>query len=217
MSTFLMKARIYKNVILGTNCEIEDYCEIGKPSGDKKKGKLQTIIGNNAIIRSGTVIYCGVKIGNNFQTGHHVLIREGNKIGNNVSIGTNSTVEVDNIIGDNVRIHSLCFLEKVKLGKNVFVGPHVAFFDDPHPSIPRGRNCIRGAVVKESAKIGGGSRILPFVTIGKNSLVGAGSVVIKNVPDNTVVVGNPAKKLKKIGDIICKRKGARHYPYDSLG
>lgn len=211
-----MSFRIFEKVVLGKNCVIEENCLIGKPPRGKKEGELKTIIGDNAVIRSGTIIYAGVTIGKNFQSGHNVLIREDNKIGDNVSIGTNSAIEIDNVIGNNVRIHSLCFLEKVRVEDNVFIGPCVAFFDDPHPRIPRGKDCMKGAVVRKSAKIGGGSRILPYVVIGKNALVGAGSVVTKNVEKDMVVIGNPAKKLKKIQEILCTRTGVAHKPYDSI-
>src|SRR5713226_4277350 len=128
-----MKAKIYRMVILGKKSIIENYCEIGRPPKGTKEGELKTVIGDNALIRSGTVIYAGTIIGNDFQTGHNVLIREGNKIGNNVSIGTGSCIEVENIIGDNTRVQSLCFMEKAVLEENVFLGPSVTFLDDPHP------------------------------------------------------------------------------------
>lgn len=193
---------------------IEDYCEIGRPARGKKDGEVDTVIGDNALIRRGTVIHAGVRIGKNFQAGHNVLIREGNRIGDNVSIGTNSTIEPYNTIGNNVRIHSLCFMEKVEIYDNVFIGPGVVFTDDPHPQIPRGKDCVKGATVGRNAKIGGGATILPYIKIGENAFVGAGSVVTQNVKKDMVVVGNPARELKKITDVVCKRnRSLIHKPY----
>ncbi len=80
--------KIYKNVKTGKNCEIGIYVVIGFPPKGKKDGDLETIMGDNAIIRSHTVIYAGNEIGDNFQTGHGTFLREVNKIGNNVSVGT---------------------------------------------------------------------------------------------------------------------------------
>lgn len=211
-----MKPKIHKNVVLGKNCVIEDNCEIGRPPRDSKEGELKTVIGNNCVIRSGTVIYAGSVMGNNFQTGHNVLIRERNKIGNNVSVGTNSCIEVDNVIKDNVRIQSLCFMEKAILEENVFLGPSVTFLDDPHPNIPRGLDCMRGVRIKKGARIGGGVTVLPYIIIGENSFVGAGSTITKDVEKNHVVVGNPARRLKEVTDIFCKRRNKPHKPYDSV-
>ena len=211
-----MKPKIHKNVIVGKNCIVEDFCEIGRPPKGAKEGELKTIIGDDGFIRSGTVIYAGTIIGNNFQTGHNVFIREGNKIGNNVSVGTNSCIEVDNMIKDNVRIQSLCFMEKAILEENVFLGPSVIFLDDPHPNIPRGLNCMKGVTIKKGARIGGGVTILPYVTVGENSFVGAGSVVTRDVEKSHVVVGNPAHNLKEVSDIICERRDKPHKPYDSI-
>lgn len=214
-----MSRKIYKNVYLGKNCIIENCSEIGHPPKGKKDGQLKTVIGDNAVIRSGTIIYAGVTIGNNFQTGHNVLIREGNKIGNSVSIGTNSTIEVGNNIGNNVRIHSLCFLEKVLIKDNVIVGPGVICIDNPHPQISSSIKdpCLKGAIIHQYAKIGGGVTILPHITIGQNALIGAGSVVTKDVNNDMVAIGNPVREVKKVKDIICTKdkKQRMHKPYDS--
>lgn len=212
-----MKAKIYKNVKIGENCIIEENCEIGRAPRGKKVGELQLIIGDNALIRSNTIIYAGTQIGKNFQTGHNVIIRENNNIGDNVSIGTNSDIEVGNVIDNNVRIHSFCFLEKATIKDNVFIGPRVLFVDDPHPQLPTVYDCMKGATVGRNAKIGGGAVLLPYVKIGNNSLVGAGSVVTKDVQKNTVVVGNPAKKLKNLKDLVCdKNKSFIHKSYDTV-
>lgn len=209
-----MKAIIYKNVVMGEGSIIEENCIIGKPPKGKVDGVFRIVIGKNAHIRSGSVIYADSTIGDNFQTGHNVLIREGNKIGDNVSVGTGSCIEVDNVIGNDVRIHSLCFLEKVTIEDMVFIGPNVTFLDDPHPKIPKAEDCMKGAHVEKHVKIGGNATILPYVVIGEGAFVGAGSVVTKAVVAESVVVGNPAKVHKRIKDIICKKNGKVHSPYE---
>jgi len=211
-----MKPKIHKNVTLGKNCIVEDFCEIGRAPLGTSDGELKTVVGANALIRSGSVIYAGVTIGKDFQSGHNVLIRERNKIGDNVSVGTNSCIEVDNIIGDNVRIQSLCFMEKAVLEENVFLGPSVTLLDDPHPNIPKGLDCMKGVTIRKGARIGGGVTILPYVTVAENSFVGAGSTVTKDVDKNYVVVGNPTHKLREVDEIICEKKGRHHKPYDSI-
>jgi acetyltransferase-like isoleucine patch superfamily enzyme len=203
---------IYPGVVLGRDCVVEKFCVLGKPPRGKKAGELATVIGDNALIRSFTTIYAGSRAGNNLQTGQGVSIREGNIVGNGVSVGTNSTLEPDNRIGNRVRIHSNCFLEMVTLEDDVFIGPNVVFADDLHPMCPRFKECVGGALVKRRAKIGANSTILPGVTIGKNALVGAGSVVVEDVPDNVVVAGNPARVIKNVESLKCL-KGFFDKPY----
>lgn len=209
-----MKYLIRKNVKIGKNSLIDEGVEIGRLHKGINEKKMATVIGNNSILRRGTIIYVNVQIGNNFQTGHNTLIRENNIIGDNVSIGSNTELALRNRIGNNTRIHSGCFLEDVVLGKNVFVGPNVTFTNDPHPSCPDRRDCFGGAKVSDFAKIGAGVVILPHVKIGKHALVGAGSVVVKDVPDYAVVIGNPARKIKNVQDIVCKIKDKNHKPYE---
>jgi len=193
--------KIYPGVSIGNGTVIEGPSIIGKPS--RSAGKMKTIIGKNCYVRAFTTIYTGTVIGDDCATGHGVLIRENNSIGNKVSIGTNTVLEPDNIIGNNVRIHSSCFLEMVRIRNNVFIGPNVVFTDDPHPPCPRFKDCKGGAIIEDFAKIGANSTILPGVKIGENSLVGAGSVVVKDVSGGTVVAGNPSKEINKLYKLKC--------------
>jgi acetyltransferase-like isoleucine patch superfamily enzyme len=187
--------------------EIGDFCIIGLPPKGKAEGELVTRIGKNAVIRSHTVIYAGNEIGDHFNTGHSALIREENHIGNNVSIGSHTVIEHHLDIHDSVRIHSQAFVpEYTVLERGCWIGPNVVFTNALHPLCKHVKECLKGATVKQGAKIGANSTILPDITIGENALIGAGSVVVKHVEPGTVAAGSPAKFIKKVSDLTC--------PYD---
>jgi acetyltransferase-like isoleucine patch superfamily enzyme len=197
-----MNHTIYANVHLGKNVMIEDYCIIGVPPRGKREGELQTNIGDNAIIRSHTVIYAGNVIGSNFQTGHHVLVREENSIGNDVSIGTSSVVEHHVKIGNKVRIHSQAFVpEGSVLEEECWIGPNVVITNALYPLSPNVKQELKGAYIKRGAIIGANATLLPGIKIGERALVGAGAVVTQDVPPKTVVVGNPARAVNTIDNL----------------
>lgn len=203
--------RIYKNVKIGKNADIDEYVIIGKPPRGKKLGELPTIIGNNAVIRSYSIIYAGVKIGDNLETGHWVMVRENCIIGDDVRIGTQSIIENNNRIGNNVKIHSRVFIPQYSIIEDdVWIGPNAVLTNDPHPPCAQ---CMRGPTLKRGAKIGANATLLPFVVIGERALVGASAVVVDDVPPESVVAGFPAKVIKKIGDLKC-RFGIVEKPYE---
>ncbi len=189
---------IYPNVKLGDNVVIEDFCIIGAPFRGQPDDTV-TVIGDNAVIRSHTVIYAGNVIGNNFQSGNKANIRELNTIGHNVSIGTLSVVEHHVAIADNVRIHTQAFIPEFSvLEEGCWIGPQVTVTNARFPKSPNVKNELVGAVIRRNAKVGAGSTILPGITIGENALVGAGSVVTRNVEADAIYAGNPAVFLRKI-------------------
>jgi len=197
-------ARIYPNVRLGENIEIGDFAIVGVPPRGKAEGELPTVIGDGAVIRSHTVIYAGNVIGNRFQTGHHVMIREENQIGDDVSIGTSSVVEHHVQIADRARIHTQAFVPEYSvLEEGAWIGPNVVLTNALHPLCPRGKECLKGPTIKRGAKIGANSTILPYLVVGEDALVGAGSVVVKDVPARAVVAGNPARVIKSIDELTC--------------
>lgn len=204
---------VFDNVLIGENHDISPFVVLGKKPLGRSGRDLKLIIGKNATIRSFTTIYSGSKIGDFLSTGQNVSIREDNKIGDNVSIGTCSTVEFGNFIGDGTRIHSGCFLEMAKIGMDVFIGPNTVLIDDPHPmKCPYYKKCRGGVIIEDMAKIGANSTILAGVKIGKNSLIGAGSVVVDDIPPDEVHAGSPARFIKKIDDLKCE-KGFFERPY----
>lgn len=204
--------RIHSGVIIGRGAQIGSFVTVGEPPRGCNAGELVTRIGDRAVIRSGSVIYGGVTIGDDLRTGHGVLIRENNVLGDRCSVGTNAVLEPGNVLGNDTRVHSGCFLENVTLGNGVFVGPNVVFTDDLHPVCPRFGECVLGAHVEDQASIGANCTILPGVRIGAGSLVGAGSVVTRDVPAATVVGGNPCRVLKRVDQLVCV-KGFYERPY----
>src|SRR3990172_10137553 len=163
-------AKIYPQVKLGENVVIEDFCVIGAPF--KGRGNEETLIGDNAIIRSHTVIYAGNRIGANFQTGNKANIRELNDIGDDVSIGTLSVIEHHVKIGNGVRVHSQVFIpEFTILEDECWIGPNAVLTNAKYPKSPNAKKELKGAVIKKNAKIGANVTILPAVTVGENSLI----------------------------------------------
>jgi acetyltransferase-like isoleucine patch superfamily enzyme len=194
--------RILEGVTVGPDATIEDYCVLGAVPRGFKEGDLGTVIGMGAYISSHTVIYAGNKIGDNFRSGNKVNIRELNQIGHNVSIGTLTVIEHHVEIGDKVRIHSQAFIPEYSvLEEEAWIGPNVVLTNAKYPVSPDVKKCLKGPVIKKRAKIGANATILPGVVIGQDALVGAGSVVVHDVPEGAVVVGNPARIIKTITEL----------------
>jgi acetyltransferase-like isoleucine patch superfamily enzyme len=187
-------------VALGAGCQIDPNVILGYPPGRHIELKPSRI-GDNARIRSGSVIYASVEIGNGFQSGHGVVIREGNRIGNDCAIWNHTTVDYDCVLGDRVRIHCNVYVAQFTvIEDDVFLAPGVSLANDPHPLCTK---CMQGPTIKAGARVGVGAIILPHVIVGENALVGAGSVVTKDVPPRAVVAGCPAKVIGDVDTLDC--------------
>jgi acetyltransferase-like isoleucine patch superfamily enzyme len=149
-------------------------------------------IGDYAIVRSGTVIYANTTIGDRFQCGHHVLIRAEVTIGDRCVVHHKATLEGRIRIGDGVKIMAHVYVPSgTVIGSMVFIGPGTTFLNDKYPM--RRAAPVEGARIEDHVTIGGGATILPGVRIGRNAFVGAGSVVSKDVPPDTLAYGVPAR------------------------
>lgn len=194
--------RIYPNVTLPNDAEIDDFVILGRPPRGAQPGEKPLIIGAGCVIRSHTVIYAGNTIGAGFQTGHHVMIREENVIGDRVSIGTHSIVEHHVQIGHGVRLHSRVFVPEYSiLEDECWLGPGVMVTNARYPQSRGVRERLIGAHIERGAIIGANVTLLPGVRIGAGALIGAGSVVTKDVPPGMVMAGNPARVLRAVSDI----------------
>ncbi len=195
-------ALIHPGVTLGKNCVIEDFAIVGAPPRGFAGGELETFIGDNATIRSHTVIYAGNKIGNNFQTGNKANIRELNEIGDDVSIGTLTVIEHHIRIGSRVRIHTQVFIPEYSiLEEDCWIGPNVVFTNAKYPVSPEVKKNLQGPRVCRFAIVGANSTLLPGITIGEYALIGAGSVVTRDIPEKAVVAGNPARVINTLDNL----------------
>ncbi len=197
------KAIIRKGTFIGHDCiighpqreQLKDIIKRKKPLEEAENSLVE--INESCVIRAGTIIYSEVKIGAKCQTGHHVMIREKTEIGINSLIGTNSVIDGNVKIGDNVSIQTGVYLPlHTRVGNNVFLGPYCKLTNDKY--MMRKEYELKGPIIEDFVSIGSNSVILPGLTIKKGTMVGAGSVVIKNTDEYDIIAGNPARFIKKV-------------------
>lgn len=199
-------------VKLGKNAAIEHDVILGRVP-DRDIVFYPLVIGDDAAVRSGSVIYACTIIGSGLQTGHNAVIREENVIGDDFALWAGSVVDYGCEIGSRVKVHCSCYVAQFTvIEDDVFIGPGTTITNDFHPGCPKSKECMRGPTIKRGAAIGGGSVLLPGITIGEHALVGAGSVVTHDVTPGAVVVGNPARKIRTTVDLEC-RTGLSDKPY----
>lgn len=129
----------------------------------------------------------------------YVVVLSKAVIGRNCNINAHCFIENDVVIGDNVTIKCGVYLwDGITIEDNVFIGPNVTFTNDKYPRSKQYPEAFLRTLIKSGASIGAGAILLGGITIGKNALIGAGSVVTKDIPDGELWMGNPAKFVKKL-------------------
>lgn len=189
------------NVRIGRGTVIDDDVRIG---GERDHAPSRAIvIGTAARIRGGSTVEAGARIGERLQTGYNVFIGEDTVIGDDCSIASNTIIEAGCTLGHRVRVQGNCYITRfTTIEDDVTIAPGVGLANDPHPG-SENHSCMRGPTIERGAQIGMNATILPFVTIGQRSVVGAGSVVTRAVPADLVVAGNPARVLKSVSQVTC--------------
>jgi acetyltransferase-like isoleucine patch superfamily enzyme len=178
---------VHAGVRVEEGAVIGSHCELGIPTPLAHSDTLT--IPKGALIRSHSVFYIGSTFGPGLSTGHRVTVRENTKAGGSLQIGTLSDLQGDIVLGEHVRIHSSVFIAKgAKIGDFVWLVPHVVLTKAPHPP----RDLTIGVTVEDYAAVAAMSVVLPGVKVGRKSLVAAGSVVTKDVAENSFVRGAPA-------------------------
>ncbi|MHA1377698.1 MAG: DapH/DapD/GlmU-related protein [Candidatus Helarchaeota archaeon] len=194
------------NVVLGEYISrffknAEDTSKIGYLNDPENYENPPTIIGENAVIRTGTVIYAKCEIGRKLETCAYVVIRYGTKIGDNNYFGNHSELWGNLTIGNHNRFISCVHIgDTSEIGNYCWLFPYAGLATDLHP--PCGK-CIKGPVVEDYALIGSVSVLLPRIRIGKGAIIGACSLVTKDIPPEMLAMGNPARVIKSIREITC--------------
>lgn len=199
---------IKDGTFIGARCILNEFLVDFINERQQNNHKLE--IGRNSIIRSETIIYGDNCIGDNFQTGHRVTIRENSNIGNHVRIGTLSDIQGYCEIGNYVNLHSNVHIGQKSVIKDyVWIFPYVVLTNDPNPP----SETMLGVTIEDFAIVATGTVVLPGIHIGRDALIGAGSVVTKDVEDEMVAVGNPAKSKCNVKEIKNKQTGENVYPW----
>ena len=172
------------NARIGDESYVAPDAVVGQPGGDD----VVPTLGRNATVRSGTIIYGDVAIGDDFSTGHNALIRGGTTLGDDVLVGTNTVVDGDVTTGSHVSLQTNVYVPpETTIGNEVFLGPQAVITNDNYPIRPASE--IEGVTIEDHVSIGANTTVLPGLTVGEGSFVAAGAVVTDDVPPETLVVG----------------------------
>ena len=199
-------AVVYPGTVLGRGCRIGDCAVVGKrptlsPRSTTKREELPpAVVGDGAIISTGAIVFAGSRIGARTIVGDQACVRERVEIAEDVVIGRGVLIENDSIVGAFTKIQANAYITNYStLEEHVFIAPGVQTTNDNFMGrTERRHGLMKGPTIRRGARVGGGAVLCPAVEIGSEAFVGAGAVVIRDVPPRTVVVGNPARVIREV-------------------
>jgi acetyltransferase-like isoleucine patch superfamily enzyme len=201
-------AIVYPGTVLGEGCKVLDYAIIGKqptlsPRSTAKREELPPLeLGAGTVVSTAAVVFAGTTIGERVIVGDQACVRERCTIGDDVVLGRGSLVENDTSVGALTKIQANAYITAYSLLEdNVFIAPCVVTTNDNFMGRTEKRHeLVKGPTIRRGARIGGGCVLLPGIEIGEEAFVGAGAVVIRDVPARALVVGNPARQIREVPD-----------------
>ena len=199
-------AIVYPGTVLGDGCKILDYAVVGKeptlgPRSTAKQEKLSPLkLGAGTIVSTGAIVFAGTTIGARSIIGDQACVRERCDVGDDVVIGRGALVENDTTVGTLAKIQADAYITAYStLEGGVFIAPRVITTNDNFMGRTEKRHDLRkGPTIRRGARIGAGAVLCPGVEVGEEAFVGAGAVVVGDVPPRVVVVGNPARILREV-------------------
>jgi acetyltransferase-like isoleucine patch superfamily enzyme len=199
-------AIVYPGTVLGDGCRILDGAVVGKQptlsarSTTKSEELPPLELGPGTIVSTGAVVFAGTRIGARAIVGDQACVRERCEIGDDVVIGRGALVENDTTVGAMTKIQAMAYLTSYStVEEDVFIAPCVITTNDNFMGRTERRHTLRkGPTIRRGARIGAGAVLCPAIEVGEEAFVGAGAVVVKDVPPRVVVVGNPARPLREV-------------------
>jgi acetyltransferase-like isoleucine patch superfamily enzyme len=199
-------AIVYPGTVLGDGCRIADYAVVGKqptlsPRSTARREELPpSRLGAGTVVSTGAVVFAGTEIGERAIVGDQACVRERCSLGDDVVVGRGSLVENDTTIGARTRIQANAYVTAYStLEDDVFIAPCVVTTNDNFMGRTEERLALmRGPTIRRGARVGGGAVLCPGVEVGEEAFVGAGAVVVRDVPPRVIVVGNPARVLRDV-------------------
>jgi acetyltransferase-like isoleucine patch superfamily enzyme len=199
-------AVVYPGTVLGENVKVMEHAVVGKqpslsPRSTVKREPLPpTVVGDGTIVSTGAIVFAGSRIGARVILGDQSCVRERVVVGDDVVIGRGSLVENDTTIGARTKIQAEAYITAYcELEDDVFIAPCVVTTNDNFMGRTERRHAlIKGPTIRRGARVGGGAILCPAVEIGEDAFVGAGAVVVGDVPPRKLVVGNPARVLRDV-------------------
>jgi acetyltransferase-like isoleucine patch superfamily enzyme len=201
-------AIVYPGTVLGDGCRIGDFAVVGKqptlsPRSTAKREPLPPAeLGPGTVVSTGASVFAGTRLGARAIVGDSACIRERCELGDDVVVGRGSLIENDTTVGARVKIQAHAYVTAYSLLEDdVFIAPCVVTTNDNFMGrTERRHELMRGPTIRRGARVGGGAVLCPGIEVGEEAFVGAGAVVVRNVPPRTVVVGNPARELRTVPD-----------------
>ena len=208
MSDVAETAIVFPGTVIGKGCKILDYAVVGKqptlsPRSTAKREELPPLeLGAGTVVSTGAVVFAGTTVGERVIVGDQACVRERCSIGDDVVIGRGSLVENDTTVGALTKIQAHAYITAYSLLEdNVFIAPCVITTNDNFMGRTEKRHeLIKGPTIRRGARVGGGAVLLPGIEIGEEAFIGAGAVVIRDVPARALMVGNPARQLREVPD-----------------
>jgi acetyltransferase-like isoleucine patch superfamily enzyme len=201
-------AIVYPGTVLGEGCKVLDYAVVGKqptlsPRSTARREELSPLeLGAGTIVSTGAVVFAGTTVGERVIVGDQACVRERCTIGDDVVIGRAALVENDTSVGARTKIQAHAYVTAYSLlEEDVFIAPCVVTTNDNFMGRTEKRlELMKGPTIRRGARVGGGCVLLPGIEVGEEAFVGAGAVVIRDVPARALVVGNPARKIREVPD-----------------
>ncbi|MGH3032260.1 MAG: acyltransferase [Gaiellaceae bacterium] len=199
-------AVVYPGTALGEGVVVEANAVVGKqPSLGRRSTAARDeqpplVIGDGTRILAGAVVFAGSRLGRSVIVGDQACVRERCELGDEVVVGRGSLVENDTTVGARTRIQANAYVTSYsQVEEDVFIAPCVVTTNDNFMGRTEGRlEHMRGPTIRRGARIGGGAVLLPGIEVGEEAFVGAGAVVLRDVPPRAVVVGNPARQIREV-------------------